>query len=282
MPAFKGVTLPAARRTRPGWLAASILAHALLVAFLLKAYSGFRETRQQRRETVVTIVPLPAEAAPEASAPPARQARPVRPPSPISAVPAAVPVAAAPVEQGGDTVAPVSGGGRRGLAAISPLLADRRLYSARPLYIPEGGGRPIAMDDAVRGRLLAMADEIDSLNAADSFGYRRRPYATPSWVVERDGKKWGIDQTRIHLGTFSIPTAILALLPFPQGNIDQARANARIADMRAEILRAAARSEAEDDFRRAVAQIRERRERERAEQRERERQQRQRDERPIN
>jgi hypothetical protein len=53
--------------------------------------------------------------------------------------------------------------------------------------------------------------------------------------------------------------------------------------MRADILRAAARSEAEDDFRRAVAEIRERKDKERMEQRRRQDQQRrdQPDDRPI-
>jgi hypothetical protein len=137
------------------------------------------------------------------------------------------------------------------------------------------------MDSVVRLRMLVMADKMDSVMRNDSLSPTRNPLAPPRWTFEKDGKTYGIDQQGIHFGTFSIPTAVLAFLPFPQGNIDQARANARMMDMRADILRAAARAEAEDDFRRAVAQIRERKDRERREQRERDARQRRDNDQPI-
>ncbi|HVO36398.1 MAG TPA: hypothetical protein VMT21_12575, partial [Gemmatimonadales bacterium] len=55
-------------------------------------------------------------------------------------------------------------------------------------------------------------------------------------------------------------------LSMPQGNIDQARANRALMSMRADILRAAARSESEDAFRQAVRDLRARKDKERQQQ----------------
>lgn len=271
MRAFRGFTLPEAARRHPAWFAVSVAAHLVVIGLIIKAYSGFRAMQEERRAVIVAV---PVEAPPSlAEAPPPPRSRALIAPSaasvPVTVTPASVDTFIA----GGDTAGVVGGRGRRGLAALSPGGADRRLYSTRPMYLIPGTNRPIEMDSMVRGRLLEMAAQIDAERGLDSFGFLRPQYLTPSWTVERDGKTYGIDQQFIHFGTFKIPTAILALLPFPQGNIDQARANARIADMRSELLRAAARSEAEEDFRRAVNQIRERRQREREQERERERRQ---------
>jgi hypothetical protein len=108
-----------------------------------------------------------------------------------------------------------------------------------------------------------MADSIERNPTSD-------PLRLPSWTFQRDGRTYGLDSAGLHLGPITIPAMLLALVPMPQGNIDQARANARLAAMRADIMRAAARAQAEDDFRRAVKAIRERNDRERREQRERE------------
>lgn len=281
LPRSRQVALPAAARRHPMFWVASLGVHALAILGLIKGYTGFRAMQAERRAAaVVAIAIAPPPAAAEDAPPPPRSRALVAPvaPSNVVSVPSTT---AEPFIPGGDT-AGVAGGrpGGRGLAGLARA-GDPRLYAA-PRYIPPPGeGRPIDMDSAMRRTLLTMADQLDSLNLIDSMGYRRPPYATPSWVIERNGKKYGIDQNAIHLGSFSIPTALLALLPMPQGNIDQARANARIMDMRSEILRAAARSEAEEDFRRAVAQIRERRQRERDEERRR-RQQESGGERPIN
>jgi hypothetical protein len=148
------------------------------------------------------------------------------------------------------------------------------------MYIPEGGGRPINMDSVVRGRLGSMAVLADSLARLDSMGIASNPYAPTRWTFESGGQTFGLDGSWIYLGPIKIPSVLLALIPFPQGNIDQNRANEQLMRMRADLLRAAARAEAEEDFRRAVEQIRERRDRERREQREQEQRDRER-ERPI-
>jgi len=98
------------------------------------------------------------------------------------------------------------------------------------MIIPEGGGRPISLDSAVRMRLLAMADSLQKNPTID-------PLRLPSWTFTRDGKTYGLDAQGMHFGTFTVPTAVLAFLPLPQGNIDQARANAALMAMRADLLR---------------------------------------------
>ena len=93
------------------------------------------------------------------------------------------------------------------------------------------------------------------------------PYVSKPWTFRAGGKTYGIDSKGLHLGDFTIPTAVLAFLSLPQGNIDQARANQGLYEMRADILRAAARAQAEDDFRRAVRELRARKDKERQDER---------------
>jgi hypothetical protein len=260
----------------PRWIAVSALTHGAVILGLLGAYRGFVMQSGNTREIVAVDLRVPKARRlpppPVPSRPPQRVSTPVlslpsaNAPTPTRILPAAPPA--------GDT------NGVRGGIGMSPTRGDPRLW-VQPMYIPEGGGRPINMDSLVRQRMLVMADKMDSVMRNDSLSPLGNPLRAPRWTFERDGKTYGIDQSGIHFGTFSIPTAVLAFLPFPQGNIDQARANARMMDMRADILRAAARAEAEDDFRRAVAQIRERKDRERREQRERDARERRDNDRPI-
>ena len=260
---------------------ASLALHGLLVVALLKAYSGF--VASQDAASVVAIALPPVAVGHPA---PGRAARgrplvaPTTAPEPLEATPApAAPPAPIGTDSGVVGGNPFSSG-----LAVGPGRGDPRIWVS-PLYIPDGGGRPIDMDSAVRQRLLHMADLMDSIarDGGDSLA-PNRPFVPPRWTFERNGRTYGIDQTWIHFGAFKLPTALLALLPIPQGNYGQSQAWNRQMDMRADILRAAARSEAEDDFRRAVAKIRERRDRERAEQRAREEADRQRNrdnDRPI-
>jgi hypothetical protein len=114
-----------------------------------------------------------------------------------------------------------------------------------------------------------MADSIEQHPLADP---NADPYVSRPWTFKVGGKTYGLDSRGLHLGDFTIPTALLAFLAMPQGNIDQARANAALMEMRADILRAAARSQAEDDFRQAVRDIRTRKQKEHDEERAREHQ----------
>jgi hypothetical protein len=244
---------------------ASLALHAFMAVVLVQIYSGFKASREQ--PTIVAIA-IPPVAAGHPAPGPAARGRPLVAPTTIAPIPATPSAPAAPpVAIGTDSNGVVGGNpGGHGLV-LGPGRGDARIWAA-PLYVPDGGGRVIDMDSVVRRRLLYMADLMDSIsrNGGDSLA-PNRPFVPPSWTFQRNGHTYGIDQTWMHFGAFKLPTALLALIPVPQGNYDQAQGWNRQMDMRADILRAAARSEAEDDFRRAVAKIRERRDRERAEER---------------
>jgi hypothetical protein len=83
------------------------------------------------------------------------------------------------------------------------------------------------------------------------------------WTVKgEDGKVWGWDQQGIHLGKFTIPQALLALLPMNvsgRSPIDVRNANM----IRSEVLENAQRAVTEDEFRAAVKRIRARKDKER-------------------
>lgn len=151
------------------------------------------------------------------------------------------------------------GSGRRTLADLVPAYGSGELW-VPPMYLPPGGGRPIRMDSVVSARMLALADSIEHHPMADP---NASPYVSRPWTFKRNGKTYGWDAAGLHFGDFTIPNLVLAFLSMPQGNIDQARANAALMAMRADIMRAAARAEAEADFRQAVREIRARKQKER-------------------
>lgn len=84
----------------------------------------------------------------------------------------------------------------------------------------------------------------------------------PSWVTEVGGKQFGLDAKYIYVAGLKIPSAVLALIPFPQGNVDQALANRRLQDLRADLYQAAQRAENTAEFKKAIRDIRERKEQE--------------------
>ncbi len=171
---------------------------------------------------------------------------------------------------GRDTTARAAAGGRSGrlpvrgggVLAYQPQLGDGLLW-VRPLLDLTLTSRPIRLDSSVAMRMRQLADSVDKHPPADP---NADPYVSRPWTFKAGGKTYGLDARGLHLGDFTIPTALLAFLSMPQGNIDQARANRALMEMRGDILRAAARAQAEDDFRRAVRDLRARKDKERQEQ----------------
>ena len=147
----------------------------------------------------------------------------------------------------------------RGVAALQPQLGNGALW-VRPLIDLTFTDRRIRLDSAVAIRMRTLADSVDKHPPADP---NADPYTSRPWTFRAGGKTYGIDSKGLHLGDFTLPTALLAFLSMPQGNIDQARANRAFMQMRGDILRAAARAQAEDDFRKAVRDLRARKDRER-------------------
>jgi hypothetical protein len=192
--------------------------------------------------------------------------RPRRPGGPVNQQPAQPePPPPTPPEPPPPTGTPDSG--RRGDAgpALAPRIGDGGLWvSPRPalpatvahaLYGQEENKDSIAVR-----RLRAM---VDSLNII--LDQEQRERQKPTWTTNVAGKAFGIDSQYIHIAGIKIPTAALALLPInlPQGNYDEMMRARHLEDMRQDILRAAARAETYQDFRRYVRELRERKDAER-------------------
>ena len=148
----------------------------------------------------------------------------------------------------------VGGGGpTRG---IRPTYTDPRLWS------PPGDivAAPKSAKERLDSTIVSIISPFnDSIAAAAG---QRKP---GDWTFDRDGKKYGIDSKFIHLGKFSIPTAVLAMLPINQSqNPTTYESNKLQAQMHADIFWQAQRGMNDADFKKAVKSIRERKEREKA------------------
>jgi hypothetical protein len=146
-----------------------------------------------------------------------------------------------------------TGGPARG---IRPSYTGPRVWAA-PGDIVSAPKTPTQRLDSVIATIIQPYN--DSMAAMNG---QRKP---GDWTVERGGKKYGIDPQYIHLGNFSIPTAILGLLPINvQANPTLAARNRTQDQLHSDIMSQAQRGMNEADFRKAVKSIRERKERERA------------------
>ena len=183
-------------------------------------------------------------------------------PAPPVAVPVAVPAGIAPPgkaapapDAGGSGEMVGSGGATRG---IRPSFSDPRVW-APPAPLVVAPRSPMQrLDSAVAAIIGAAEDSLARLP------HERTP---GDWTWTRNGKKYGIDGSLIHLGDFSLPTALLALLPMnATANPTGLERDRRLNVMRREIQAQAARALRDDDFDRAVKALRERKQKERADQ----------------
>jgi hypothetical protein len=174
-------------------------------------------------------------------------------PSALPPEPARTATPAAPAEGGSGPV--IGGGGpTRGMV---PQFTDPRLWAPTEPAAVRPRTPTERLDSAIAMRVHHLEDSLNAL------GPQRAP-GDWSWKG-KDGKKYGIDQKYIRLGPFSIPTALLALLPLNvQGN-PTAYENARhFGAIRAEILEQGARAARDEEFNQAVKDLRDRRQKERA------------------
>lgn len=274
MNTLRGATQePQAQATRlrrpPAYLLVSIGLHLMLVAVLLRVVitpNAFLTVFSGRKS-----VPVPAErigflVLPKATgAPvigrsggdnrPATKAAPVKlvPPTtvPNALPPIAPPTKATSDEGSGPLVG--TGGPARG---IRPTYTDPRLW-------PTPGDVVMAPKTATQRLDSVIADLIGPYNDSIAVAAGRRKPG--DWTFERDGKKYGIDPQMIHLGKFSIPTALLGLLPLNvQANPILAERNKASLQLNSDIRSQAQRGMNEADFKKAVRSIRERKEREKA------------------
>lgn len=157
----------------------------------------------------------------------------------------------------------VAGPPTGGVRQIRPALGQGTLW-VRPLPLPP---RELAQaltqrthTELVDSAVSAIVQSyIDSVMASPT-----RPGApAPSWTTEIQGQTFGIDSKFIYLGPLRIPAAILALLPITGGGNADLVEGRRMAAIRADLEYASRRAQTMDDFRKAIREIRERREQER-------------------
>lgn len=270
---------PEPPRTHPGWVIASVVAHVAALAVLL-LISG-RVTTDTRVSFIVidrvpaapsvhydmAYVPGPGGAGnrPDVGTGSGEALAPALPPQAES--PGLGPGFPSRIDSGVPS-APSGLGPRRGEGGrrLGAALGDGRVWvrpwDAIAAAIAGAGddSADVAMhvariDSAITVRIMAFLDTLppDSMAAP----------MPPRWVTEIGGLTWGVDSQWIYLGNLKLPSAILALLPLPQGNYEQAQRAAEMQRIRLDILQAARRAESAAQFRKYVEETRKRRDAER-------------------
>lgn len=258
-------------RRSPRWWAVSVVLHIVLTAVLAQIIfkypigqiAGLRRP-DTVRETIHYIQVVQPSGGSSGGARPDAASR-TAAPAPLQApaeVPATIPVPA-PSDSSRSQAAGGTGAGDRGdgigpATGVAPTQPDARIALS-----PRGIGR-------VERSTVEQVDSIVQLVVGivrDSLAIAEAQRKPGDWTkTDKNGRVWGWDpQGNIRLGKFTIPGALLALLPLnssgPMSPIEQRS----LAYIRRDIMENAQRSINEDEFRAAVKRIRERKERERRE-----------------
>ena len=261
---------PLARKRSPRWWVVSIAIHAVVVVLLAQMVFKYSlgqlmgiPRAELTQERIQYVVPVPAEASggqsaktPTPGAAPAALRAPAQVPATI-APPAPVDSSRSQSAGGTGTGDGLTGSGAA--TGISPLLPDARL-ALSPGAVARAPRTTAEDVDSIVSLVIGIVK--DSLQIANA---QRKP---GDWTVKgKDGKVWGWDpQGNIRLGKFTIPGALLALLPLNTQSRISPIEQRSLAYIRRDILENAQRSINEDEFREAVKRIRERKERERRQQ----------------
>lgn len=265
--------LPRERRTAWPALAASLLAHAVLLAvvvsfarvqMLVEPVADVRVAELERLPVPEELPTeqLPTEAAP-ASVRPGQTAR-AGVEAPRVAQPVSPPLQ--PRENADSSGASPGAGEPADATALPPgrigaAMASGKLW-VRPLPLPPRElasrltGRPGELPDSVVTRVIQAF--LDSM-AADPAS---RNVEMPSWTTNIAGAKFGLDSKWIHVAGLKIPAALLALLPIPFGGNEQ-RAFDRSEWLYEDLRQATQRSDNLAEFKKTIREIRERKEAER-------------------
>jgi hypothetical protein len=259
------------QRPKKGGLLLSIAIHALLLVALgaitfryplgeLMGLARRDETPERLQYIALPRGPVGNGAGAPSKTAPARS----RTPAPLRApteVPTAVPVTPQPKA----TEGAISGkeGGVGGAAAgaatgIEPASPDPRLKLSPSPFQPVPKTPAEKVDSAVKAAFGIYYDS--AVYAAE------HPERKPGdWTITRGGQKYGWDPDGIHVGKFTIPNAVLAVLPLKVGSGRSPIEARNQSWMSRDIAEHAQQSISEDEFRDAVRRIRERKERERHE-----------------
>ena len=257
--------LPFSRRST-GSLAASIAIHVVVVAALVQIVfryplgqlMGIPPELVQERVQFVKVAPQPTEnsgggkraAAPQEEAAPAPL---ITPSQPATTIPAPQPIDSSRARAAGGTGVGLGVSNSPYATGVEPREPDKRiaLEPGPPILAPRTTAQDV--DSMVT---IAIGIVRDSMQIAAG---QRKP---GDWTVKGKGGTWGWDQSGIRLGKYTIPQALLALLPLNvSANMSPIEARGA-AWMRRDVLDNSQRAISEDEFRAAVKRIRERKERE--------------------
>jgi len=258
-------------RRGPGVLAVSLVIHAVfLVLFVRIVIVPFDLLTPRGKRAAPLVVErigflaLPRGTQPQREKPRAggdnlpQRAIPAPAPTPApSEVPAVIPEAPRQAAAPAGGAGPVVGAGGS-VQGIRPEFTDPRIWAPNAPVIVAPMSPKQKIDSVISERLREVEDSLNGMP------HERAP---GDWTFNHGGKKYGIDQKYIHLGDFSLPTALLALLPLNvTGNPSTYESGKRNALMRSEIQDQAARMARDEDFRSAVKALRDRKEKERQDQ----------------
>lgn len=256
-------------RRPSGSLLLSVAVHAVVAVVLLNMafhYDIISLTRPRGPEPTVErimyvrVAPIAGGGAVggASTGAPAKAERPntglVAPPSVPTTVTAPRPASGTP---GGVVGGTGSGGGIGPATGIVPGVADPRLSVDPRQWYPVPKTQAQRTDSAIQAIIFAYNDSV-----AKASGGR----APGDWTFEKGGGKWGVDGSKIYLGKFAIPSAVLAALPLRiQGNPGESLNDRLVGTHRGEIAEHAASQYHDVEFKDAVKRIRERKDRERRE-----------------
>jgi hypothetical protein len=242
-------------------LASSIALHLVLLALLLFGAHVPQMVPAGEEIRLAELPPLGPQA--RAAMPSAREPRaPAVPFTPVKAVPAPVAAADAGSGVGAPAVpAPRGATGKAEYGRVGPARSTGKIW-VPPLPLPP---RELAArltrsnselaDSAVTAIIQAFLDSI----ATDPAARAARP---PEWTTTLGGAKFGLDSRWIYVAGLKIPAALLGLLPMPAGGNDQ-QAFDRSATLYRDLRQAAQRAQNVAEFKKAIKEIRERKEAER-------------------
>ena len=265
---------PLTDRATPKTLITAIAVHVVIIMALVRLISlghglhdwfGLAPMFDKREERVTYVeapkpVPKPA---PVAQKPVAKQPNPTQPqPStgPVVGVETKVDLSVPTVARGGDSSATAKPSAitlNPALIGIAPANVDPRIWapSENGLGVPRTGKQ--MLDSVIGWAIAAAADSLDSIARVNNPG--REP---GDWTKRmKNGERWGWDKTGLRLGKYTVPNALLALLPAGiqksmSGNPIAMQNDRRLAFAREDIQRFGAQALGEADFRRAVKEMR--------------------------
>lgn len=250
------------------WWAASIAIHVFVIAALASIVFRYPlgqlmgiaepEVNQERIQYVKLPAPPTENSGGGQTTAPARNATPASLQTPTqipTTVPVAPPTDSSQAQAAGGTGTGLGVSGSGLATGIEPRQPDRRI----DLEVGPVARTPRTTAETVDS-IVALAIGIVQDSIAIANGQRK----PGDWTIKgKNGETWGWDKNgNIRLGKFTIPGALLAMLPLNKaggGSPIEARSTAYI---RRDVLENGQRAISEDEFKAAVKRIRERKERE--------------------